>query len=105
MALQPAGEIQLQKDDMSLAGLDARRADEFVDVYGAWSNRPQNALPLAVPDRRRRPVLLWLLGEGYAGRVERAPHDGCERLHNIGGTRGQGGALAQEIVGAGGARV
>ena len=50
MALQPAGEVELEQHDVHVAGTEARAADNFVDVDGARSQRAYDALALALGD-------------------------------------------------------
>lgn len=54
MALQPSRQVELQQHNVDLPRLDARGANQFVDVDGARAQGFDDALPFALADIRKR---------------------------------------------------
>jgi hypothetical protein len=106
VALEPAGKVQLKKHDMHLAGRESRRADQFVDIYGARSERAYDLLALALADLGQRLRGAVLVGCGKLDRRGRGtPQDRRQGFEDVARGSDEAGALLQEIVGAGRARI
>jgi len=50
VALEPAGEIKLQQDNMHLAGLEPGAPDQLVDIDRTWAERGNDPLALVLAD-------------------------------------------------------
>ena len=54
MALQPAGEVELEQHDVDLAHAEAGGADQLIDIDRTWSERADDPLALALTNLWQR---------------------------------------------------
>ena len=107
MSLQLSREIEFQQNDMDLAHRDAGGAGDLVDIDRARSKRADDPLPLALRDFGQgfRRYAFLRGGQLRAERFDRAPKDRRQSFDDVAGAGDEAGALLEQIVGAGGARV
>lgn len=105
MALQPTSEIELEQHDVNLADPVARTSSSISTGLGpsALTIRSRSLWAISGSGSERRPLRRGRQAPGQSAQA--ADQDRRQRLDDIARARHEAGALLDEIVGAGRARV